>query len=170
MSRYSLITTDTWYDQEFLELSDTEKLVWFYLLTSPLSNQAGFFKLPPKYLRVALGEKAEAALIQPSKLYKYDLATEQVLLLNYLKYNTAKSPQQLSGVRRDLRGLQPCPLFGDFILRAQRWCGEKVLEYMDKSFMTQILMLSETETDPVRKTLLRAAYDNYIDIHNSIDT
>lgn len=57
MSRYTAISTDIWNDREFRKLTPTGKLLYFYILTNPSTNQAGFYRLVKDDVEYVLGKK-----------------------------------------------------------------------------------------------------------------
>jgi hypothetical protein len=56
MDRYSNVHTRMWYAKDFKELDDEEKLLFIYLITSPHSNSAGYYRLPLGYVSSDLGK------------------------------------------------------------------------------------------------------------------
>lgn len=141
MSRRVWIDTGLWDDLG--EASNHAKLLWFYLLTSPLSNQAGFYKLNLRYLAIDLGSEFKDLLLEPTDLYIYDKDTELVLIPNYLKYNVAKSPQQLRGVANSVRSNSMCPLWVDYMFALNKYCGKDSLTYYDERILKQVKILAE---------------------------
>ena len=147
MSRFTIINTDMWMDKEVRAMTPTEKLVWTYLLTSPLGNAAGFYRLPEDQVEFTLGKDAATILHKPTKLYKYDAASEQVFITNYLKYNTAKSQQQMKGIASAVKSLERCELFIDFVYSMNRFCGAEALQYFDKRLLDYIRVISGQKDD-----------------------
>ena len=66
-------------------------IIYFYILTNPSTNQAGFYRLVKDDVEYVLGKKGKAELLKGTPLYKYDEVNEVVWIPNYLKYNFAKS-------------------------------------------------------------------------------
>jgi len=159
-SRRTWITTDIWMDEPFQEASQDEKLLWFYLMTSPFSNSSGFYRLTKNYVEFALGQGFGELLTRPSKFYKYDEDTSQVFLPNYLHYNKASSPQQFTAIASSLDNLKLCPLFKDFFLSMRRWCGTKGFQYLSEPTKRYLTYLIEIETDTKDKILLKDILDN----------
>lgn len=149
MARAAYITTDIWIDDGFREMSKDEKLVWMYLITSPLSNIAGFFKLPPTYIEVAIDKESANILQSPCKMWKYDADTKQVLLTNFLKHNTPKSSSQMKAVAKQVQSLDRCGLLVDFMFSVYKYCSPEIFEYFDKRFMDYIRTEAKLRNDRV---------------------
>lgn len=132
MSRYTAITTDIWNDREFRQLSPTGKILYIYILTNPQVNQAGFYRLSADAVSFALGKKAGTELQKGSSLYKYDADNEVVLVPNYLKYNIARSNQQIAGVARSVASLPYCDLMVEFLIALLKYSGSGALSKIDK--------------------------------------
>ena len=130
MSRYSNVSNDIWYDAEFYELNSNEKLFYFYLLTNPQCNNAGFYRLPPRVIERDLG--SSEMVKTKSKLWKYDEDNEVVLIPNYLKYNQSKGITQLKSIANNIRSLPNSPLFVDFANEIIKYCTQ------DLSFLNEI--------------------------------
>ena len=145
MSRYTAISTDIWNDREFRKLTPTGKLLYFYILTNPSTNQAGFYRLVKDDVEYVLGKKGKAELLKGTPLYKYDEVNEVVWIPNYLKYNFAKSKQQTTGVNRAVERLPYCDLMVDFYVNFLKYSGEaavksasaSVKEYVIKNALLQ---------------------------------
>lgn len=54
MSRFTTIRNDKWMDSEFKKLSPGGKILYDYLLTSPVGNAAGYYKLTRAQLKADL--------------------------------------------------------------------------------------------------------------------
>lgn len=143
--RYTAISTEMWNDKEFVNLPDEEKLAYIFFLTSPFTNMAGFYRLPLKYAELYIGDKAKAILQKPTKLWKYDFDTEQILLPNYLKYNTVRSPNQMKGLAGAIRGIEYSKLYIDFFLSLYKYCEPKMMEYIPQDIKKYMQMLIEQE-------------------------
>jgi hypothetical protein len=142
MGRYSMVYSDTWTDGAFQEASDAEKLAFIYAITSPMGNQAGFYRLPPSYVGLSLGKEKDEALgilssLSKRNLIRYDAKTETVLIPNYLKYNTAKSMNQYKGLNSCIRALPLSDLHIEFFHSLCRHCPDAV-GYLDQKILTYV--------------------------------
>lgn len=115
MGRYTTMINDMWKDAAFANLSPAEKLLYNYLLNSPVNNAAGYYRLTKAQMRVDFCREAETAtgfdasdeklfneeilpaLVRHTKLWRYDEDTKQVFVPNYLKYNKMAGEKQILG-------------------------------------------------------------------------
>lgn len=139
MSRYTAISTDIWNDREFRKLTPTGKLLYFYILTNPGTNQAGFYRLVMDDVEYVLGKKGKAELLKGTPLYKYDEVNEVVWIPNYLKYNAAKSKQQTAGVNRSVERLPYCDLMVDFYVNFLKYSGREALKNVSESVREYVI-------------------------------
>ncbi len=97
MSRYRKIHCLIWNDDKFPFLSDKAQLVFFHLLTTPLSNQLGCFKAglaslsEEKRCSVEGYREGFQELIKEGFI-KYDERHLVVYINNFIKYNPPESP------------------------------------------------------------------------------
>lgn len=133
MSRYTAISNDIWSDREFRKLSPVGKNVYLFILTNPQGNQAGMYRLSLDLVEFYLGKDAVDEMLTGSPLYKYDKENEVVLIPNYLKYNIAKSNQQLQGVARCVASIPYCTLVVDWMESFIRYTGEDSVKYLPAS-------------------------------------
>lgn len=139
MSRYTSITNDIWLDGAFRKLSAIEKATYLYVLTSPYNTPSGIYRLPIDCVAFALGEEGAEAIKKPNTLYVYDEEAEVVLIPNYLKYNVAKSPQQINGVLRTLGSIPNCKLLVDFFINFVKYCGEEHINKVPKATANYVI-------------------------------
>src|SRR3990172_11206847 len=101
MSRYRNIHCLIWNDDKFPFLSDDCQLVFFHILTTPLSTPFGLFKASTE----ALASEKRWPLKRYMKafregiahaLFKYDERHHVVLIPKFLKYN---KPQSINAVK-----------------------------------------------------------------------
>lgn len=157
MNRYTSVYNSIWDDEEFEELTDLGKLIYFNLLCNPLGNIAGYYKLQPKQVAFNLGKPV--AEITPilnggSKLWKYDPETKQVLLPNYLKYNKAGGEKVLKGMAKQVEYLEKCFMHKDFLWSVYKYCGEDALQYFDHYTLRYVEQLCKGQQDPASVVLL----------------
>lgn len=146
MGRYTLVDNSIWGDDEFDELNDSGKIMYLYLLTCPVGNISGFFKLPPKQIASDLGKPKEKILPQlkaQKKLWKYDEETRQVLIPNYLKYNKASNERQVKAINAAINKLTLCELHVDFLKAFLTYSGMDAWKYLDRDLVVDILTLAE---------------------------
>lgn len=88
-----VISTDLWNDKKWAGIENIRtRYVWLYLLTCPLSNSCGVFKLPLKYVSadttLNIDEiKRSIRELQDLRLCIYDSGCEEIAILRYPIYN-----------------------------------------------------------------------------------
>lgn len=116
MGKRTWIDSDIWSDCD--DLTDSEKILYIYLLTNEQRNIAGYYKLNLKYMAVDFGmteSKLEMMLSRKQKYWSYDPETSQVLIPKFTRYNIVKSKQQFAALNAELNKLKPCRLHKEFI-------------------------------------------------------
>jgi len=142
MGRYSTVYSDLWTDEGFLNLGDKEKLAFIYAMTSPLGNQAGFYKLPPSYAGLALKTDDKETIeiltsLSAKQMIRYDKKTETILVPNYLKFNPAKSVNQYKGLNSCIKPLALSGLHVDFIHSVGKYCPDAI-HYLDPKIVAYV--------------------------------
>lgn len=175
-------------DQGFKLLSPGGKILYDYLLTSPVGNAAGYYKLTKAQLKADLCREDDESdsgfnvddeiffkkeilpqLTDQDKLWKYDSKTNQVLILNYLKYNRCGSERQIKGMIQQIGPLDQCELHLDFFFQAQKFLdGETLFRNADKATKIYLRALSDSILQDLEATAFMKAkatvISNFIDI------
>ena len=118
-SRYVKLATKFWTDEKIINLPHKVKLVNLYVLTSPHSNMAGYYRLPKAYIQADLQiskeelEKAFTKLLQEG-LIKYCDKSSIILIPNYYKYNPIQNKNQAKGALKRTRELPKNSLVKDY--------------------------------------------------------
>lgn len=119
MSRYVRIAPKFWQDENVVLLSEDERFLFLYILTSPHSNMVGCYVLPPPYAMHDLGWEKERyvgameGLVEQKVVY-YDTRTHVLLVPNFLKYNGIQNSNQSIGAVKALKELPETPLLDKF--------------------------------------------------------
>lgn len=93
------INTIIWEDNKFETFSPDEKWFWTTILINPRSNNLGAYKLTIRVLQNLLGydkTTIENLIYRFKNTYEmidYDFSTQEILILNWSKYNWTKSPK-----------------------------------------------------------------------------
>lgn len=101
MSTQRYINTSFWDDSWVQELDPSEKLLYIYLLTNPLSNIAGIMELSVKRICFDTGFNADTInrillkFEKVEKVYKYD---NYIILKNFPKHQNLESEKILKGI------------------------------------------------------------------------
>lgn len=104
-----LIDTDLWNNEEIIEnFTAEDKYFWLYLLTSPHNNICGVFKNSPNLIARDMGLHKDTIV---NLLYRFenvhnliatDKETNEVLILNWYKFNWTKSPKITTLIEKEI--------------------------------------------------------------------
>ncbi|NNU78335.1 DnaD domain-containing protein, partial [Clostridium estertheticum] len=107
MAKYRQIYTEFWSDSFVLELVPEEKFFYLYLLTNTKSTQSGIYEISPKFISIETGydKVIVAELLKKFCDYKkilYDETTNEIMILNWIKYNVPDNKNAVIGIQRQL--------------------------------------------------------------------
>ncbi len=111
MAEWRKIQTKFWQDSEILDLTPEDKLFYLYLLTNPHTTACGCYELSPKIAATELGYSIDIInqLLQEfaerGKI-RYDTKTKEVLIVNWLKYNSVSSPTVKKLLKKELASIK----------------------------------------------------------------
>lgn len=113
--RYQRVLVKIWHDEKVLELSDSGKLLFIYLLTSPHSNAIGAYVVKKGYVAEDLGWSVQRTaktidVLAERELIQYDKTVGVLSVCNYLYYNPVENPNQLISAVRLFRALPRSPI------------------------------------------------------------
>jgi len=118
MARYRQVETAFWNDGFVLKLTPEEKYFYLYLLTNPHTTQCGIYELPERMAEVETGynretvEKLRDRFINKYKKIRYSPSTEEYCVINWLKYNSLKSPKVKACIEKELLAVKDRSLIG----------------------------------------------------------
>ena len=101
MAKHRYINTHFWKDNYIINLDPTEKLVYLYLLTNPLTNIAGIYEINIKEIANDTGiikEIIETILKRFERDNKLMYCGGYIIIKNHLKHQDFKSPKLQSGI------------------------------------------------------------------------
>ena len=108
-----LIDTELWNNEEIIEnFTAEDKYFWLYLLTSPHNNICGVFKNSPTLMARDMGLHKDTII---NLIYRFekvhnliftDKETNEILILNWYKWNWTKSPKILTMLEKELSNLK----------------------------------------------------------------
>lgn len=132
MNRYSQIYSQIWFDGKYTSLSDTAKLMFLYVLTSPHGNMIGYYRLPVAYAACDLGWDKKDVIsaldeLTVAGMISYDDKANVVLIKNFLKYNPIQNESQAKGAAKLLDDVPASPLIEEFA----RCIEQHASEYAD---------------------------------------
>lgn len=107
MAKFRQVHTEFWQDAFVLELTPEEKYFYLYLMTNSKTSQCGIYELPKRIIEIETGYNRETVdkLLQRFIDYgkiKYNEETQEIMLINWLKYNATKSPKVISCIKQEL--------------------------------------------------------------------
>lgn len=107
MRMYRNIATEFWTDSKVEQADCNDKLLMLYLLTAPHGNLAGCYEVTFNRIENETGMKAAQARKSLGRLCElgmvsYSEDTNEVLLLNWSKYNWSRSPKTKAALDRQI--------------------------------------------------------------------
>lgn len=111
MAIYRQIHTTFWKDRRVGEWGKDEKLFYIYLLTNDYTTQCGVYEFNHRYAQFELGmDRAEIDqhiqfLVSKGRIV-YNEKSEELMIVNWLKYNSAASPKVAAVIDRELREIK----------------------------------------------------------------
>lgn len=106
MATYRNIHTSFWQDAFVLDLTPEEKYFYLYLMTNSKTTQCGVYELPKKVMELETGYNRETVdkllerFVEYGKI-EYCDKTREVLLKNWHKHNSSKSPKVKACITRE---------------------------------------------------------------------
>lgn len=111
MAVYRQIQITFWQDGFVLELTLEEKYFYLYLMSNSKTTQCGIYELPKKIIEIETGynretvEKLLKRFIEYGKIL-YSQETQEIMLLNWIKYNGSNSPKVKSKIEKELKEIK----------------------------------------------------------------
>lgn len=117
------INTDIWLDNEIIDdFSKNDTFLWLYILTSPKTFLCGVLKSPissiafdTKLSKEEIVESIDNLQNKFNKI-KYNKENNEILILNWHKYNWTKSLKLLESVERTLKNVKS-EEFVDYVVK-----------------------------------------------------
>ena len=111
MAKYRQLHTTFWNDSLILDLTPEQKYFYIYLLTNPNVTQCGIYEISIKQMSYHTGYNFDTVknlleLFEDLKRIVYSKGTNEVLLINFLKFNDSKSPSIRKCIEKDLRSVK----------------------------------------------------------------
>ncbi|KRK71888.1 DnaD domain-containing protein [Lacticaseibacillus nasuensis] len=158
MAIYRQVQTTIWQDNWFSELEPTDKLFWFYLLTNIKTSQSGVYEYSERQAAfdTGLSRKEVAGALQrfiEAGRVLYDQATSEIMICNWMKFNSARSPKVAAVIDRELESIKSREFESEVIKAAQQFKYpiraklENLDTVSDKSGY-RIDMVSQPEPEP----------------------
>ena len=148
-----MIDTDLWNDEDIIsDFTAEDKYFWLYLLTSPHNNICGVSKYSPALIARDMGLHKDTIinlLYRFEKIYNrlcVDTGTNEVLILNWSKYNWTKSEDFLKTIEKQLKDIRSTKIKNILI--------EKINEKQGKTVLTPSQEGTNTITIPNTNTII----------------
>ena len=108
VARYRQVFTEFWQDSFVIDLTPEEKFFYLYLLTNSKTSQCGVYEIPVKVMILETGYNRETILrlIERFEGYgkiKYSIATKEIVVVNWLKYNSINSLKVQKCIEKELK-------------------------------------------------------------------
>lgn len=111
MAKYRQLHTTFWDDSLILDLTPEQRYFYIYLLTNPNVKQCGIYEISLRQIVFHTGYNKDTVinlltLFESLKKIKYSKDTNEVALLNFLKYNGSESPSIRKCIEKDLKAVK----------------------------------------------------------------
>ena len=165
MAKQRIINTKFWDDSYITALTPTEKLLFLYLLTNPLTNISGVYELPARRVAFDTGvfcEEIESAFRKFEADGKVVYEGDWVGIVNFIKYQTP-SPKIRQGIAAELKRA-PKAITDTLCIEDQSIClgsgtpshsNSNLIENRSASSFLPLSTAERGELDTGRKELLR---------------
>ena len=120
MSVFRKINTSFWQDPFVLELTPEEKYFYLYIMTNTKTSQCGIYEIPKKIMEIETGYNRETIdklinrFVEYGKVL-YSESTNELMLINWIKYNGSSSPKVMSRVETELKEVKNKELVEKYI-------------------------------------------------------
>lgn len=179
MAIYRQIHVSFWQDPFVLDLTPEEKYFYIYLMTNSKTNQIGIYEIPKKIMEIELGYSIDRVSILLNKFisYKKILFSEsknELMLLNWCKYNWSSSPKVISLVNKELKNVKTLAFAKNYVEQAKSQ-GHKTdslsIEYlysMDTESQEELELKEELEEELPQEEKEKSSFDIHTFFQTSI--
>lgn len=108
MAIYRQLHTTFWKDKRVGEWNKDQKLFFLYLLSNDYTTQCGVYEFNKRYAKFELDMTTEEInkqldfLVSEGRIV-FNEKTEELMIVNWLKYNSARSPKVAAVIDKELR-------------------------------------------------------------------
>lgn len=151
MAIYRQLHTTFWKDDFIGECSQIEKLFYLYLISNDKTTQSGAYEFSYRYAQFELGISKEEVnrlldfFVSNGKI-RFNKENNEVLLVNWLKYNSARSPKVAPVIDKELDNLKTVEFKSEVVMNCMK------LDYPIKTKLEDLYpidIVSENETYPI---------------------
>ena len=107
MAVYRNVHISFWQDSFVIDLTPEEKYFYLYLMTNSKTSQCGIYEMPKRVMELETGynrdtiDKLLQRFVEYGKI-EYHEETKEILLKNWIKHNSSKSPKVISCIKTEL--------------------------------------------------------------------
>ncbi|MFH1640341.1 MAG: hypothetical protein ABIA66_00075 [Candidatus Omnitrophota bacterium] len=152
MSRYQKIHSQLWQDEKIKILSDSAKLLFLYILSSPHSNSIGLYVLPKGYVFEDL-KWSEKQFGKPfrellgKQLIYYDFESNLIMIKNHLKHNPLENENQTKAALKIFSALPKSQIISHIKEQLTKPFHKLLLEQLPKLLPEQYAKPEEKEKE-----------------------
>lgn len=149
-----MIDTDLWNDDDIIaDFTAEDKYFWLYLLTNPHNNICGVSKYSPALMARDMGLHKDTII---NLLYRFekvhnrlyvDKETNEILILNWSKYNWTKSEDFLKTIEKQLKDIKSAKIQEILVEKINEKQGKTVLRPSQEGTITNTI--PNTNTYPI---------------------
>tara|TARA_R100001594_G_C4044329_1_gene263833 strand:- start:1702 stop:2346 length:645 start_codon:yes stop_codon:yes gene_type:complete len=171
MAKYRQLHTTFWNDSLILDLTPEQKYFYIYLLTNPNVTQCGIYEISIKQISYHTGYNVDTVkhlleLFEDLKKIVYSKDTNELLLINFLKFNASESPSIRKCIEKDLKAVKNKDL-----IKCIQGVDTVYTEYGSNNKNKKKNYKEEEEEKKERRNGVdyynNIAFPNYFDIHYS---
>jgi hypothetical protein len=145
--RFFKVESKIWHNPDFVNLTQSQKLLLMYLTTCPHNNLIGIFPVNIGYIAVDLGAdrkqvKSDLVALVKGGFIKYDVSASIVLLKGHLEKNPITNPNQLKAAHKLLESLPKTKLAEEL---------RKVLSIKNKDFAKGLEKGGKAKRNPMKR-------------------
>jgi hypothetical protein len=136
VAKYRQVHVSFWQDSFVLDLTPEEKYFYIYLMTNTRTSACGVYEIPKKIMEIETGYNRETVdklihrFVDYGKI-KYSEETDEIFLLNWLKYNNIKSINTQKCIEKEISQIK-CEEFIPLIRGLQGACKGLPIPYGEK--------------------------------------
>ena len=174
MAKYRQLHTTFWNDSLILDLTPEQKYFYIYLLTNPNTTQCGIYEISIKQISYHTGYNKDTVLnllelfVELKKIV-YSKETNELLLLNFLKFNASESPSIKKCIEKDLKAVKNKDLiqYIQGVYNVSTVCGGNKEEEEEEEEIISNKKKKNNKGGNVVDYYNNIAFPNYFDIHYS---
>ena len=150
MAIYRAIQMSFWTDAKITDTFSTdEKLMYLYLLTNPHTNLCGCYEVSSKQIAFEIGFRRDLVeklikSLQKKRIIDYSTDTNEILLVNWHKYNWTKSEKFRKPLQDEVKRVKHIPFkrYLEMILY-----GTDIAQYSTEQYSTEQYSTEQYSTD-----------------------